>query len=110
MHVDVSRGTLISVLPREAKDYLNGFGIAAVVIYRDARIGVNHDPAGAVAAWWVEADQAGSVVKQARKNGGDVPAAARHLGVALTEHNIVLARASATGCADRGCASRSAGS
>ena len=95
MHVDVSPGTLISALPREAKDYLGAFGIAAVVIYRDGRIGVSRDPAGAVAAWWVEADQAEGVVKQARKNGGDIPAAARHLGVALTEHAIVLARAAA---------------
>jgi hypothetical protein len=95
MHVDVSPGTLISALPREAKDYLGAFGIAAVVIYRDGRIDVSHDPAGAVAAWWVEADQAAAVVKQARQNGGDVPAAARHLGVALTEHAIVVARAAA---------------
>ena len=95
MHVDVSRGILISALPREAKDYLGAFGIAAVVIYRDGRIGVSRDPAGAVAAWWVEADQAGSVVKQARKNGGDIPAAARRLGVVLTEHAIVLVRAAA---------------
>ena len=95
MHVDVSPGTLISALPREVKDYLGAFGIAAVVIYRDGRIGVSRDPAGAVAAWWVEADQAGSVVKQARKNGGDIPAAARRLGVVLTEHAIVLVRAAA---------------
>jgi hypothetical protein len=95
MHVDVSPGTLISALPREAKDYLGAFGIAAVVIYRDGRIDVSRDPAGAVAAWWVEADQAGAVVKQARKNGGDIPAAARRLGVVLTEHATVLARAAA---------------
>ena len=95
MHVDVSPGTLISALPREAKDYLGAFGIAAVAIYRDDRIGVSRDPAGAVAAWWVEADQAGGVVKQARKNGGDIPAAARKLGVTLTAHDAVIARAKA---------------
>jgi hypothetical protein len=95
MYVDVSRGTLISALPREAKDYLGAFGIAAVAIYRDDRIGVSRDPAGAVAAWWVEADQAGGVVKQARKNGGDIPAAARKLRVTLTAHDVVIARAKA---------------
>jgi hypothetical protein len=95
VHVDGSRGTLIPALPREAKDYLGAFGIAAIVIYRDGRVDVSRDPAGAVAAWWVEADKAGAIVKQARKNGGDIPAAARHLGVALTEHAIVLARAAA---------------
>jgi hypothetical protein len=46
-----------------------------------------------VAAWWVEADQAEGVVKQARKNGGDIPAAARELGVTLTAHDVVIARA-----------------
>ena len=95
MHVDVSRGTLISVLPREAKDYLGAFGIAAVVVYRDGRVGVSRDPAGAVAAWWVEADQAEGVVKQARKNGGDILAAARKLSVTLTAHDVVIARAKA---------------
>ena len=95
MYVDVSRGALISALPREAKSYFGAFGIAAVVVYRDGRVGVSRDPAGAVAAWWVEADQAGGVVKQARKNGGDIPAAARELGVTLTAHDVVIARAKA---------------
>jgi len=95
MYVDISRGTLISALPRETKSYFGAFGIAAVVVYRDGSIGVSRNPAGAVAAWWVEADQAGGVVKQARKNGGDIPAAAWKLSVALTEHSVVLARASA---------------
>jgi hypothetical protein len=95
VHFDVSRGTLISALPREVKDYLGAFGIAAVIIYRDGRIGVSRDPAGAVAAWWVEADQAEGVVKQARKNGGDILAAARKLSVTLTAHDVVIARAKA---------------
>jgi hypothetical protein len=55
---------------------------------------VSRDPAGAVAALRFEADHARGVVKQARKNGGDIPAAARHLGVPLTEHRVVLGRAS----------------
>jgi hypothetical protein len=95
MYVDVSRGTLISALPRQVKSYLNAFGIVAIVAYRDGRIGVSKNPVGAAQAWWLQADQAGGVVKQARKNGGDIPVAAQKLGVALTEHSVVLARASA---------------
>jgi hypothetical protein len=56
---------------------------------------VSRNPAGAAAAWWVEAEQAGAVIRQARKDGSDIQAIARRLGVALTEHAIVLTRASA---------------
>jgi hypothetical protein len=73
MYVDVARGTLLSPLPREAKSYFGAFGIAAVVVYRDGRVGMSRDPAGCVAAWWVEADQAGG--RQARtQNCCDIPA------------------------------------
>ena len=85
----------IPSLARAAADYVHAFNIAAVCVYRDGRIGVSRNPGGAAHAWWLQADQAAGVVKQARKNGGDIPAAARHLGVALTEHAIVLARAAA---------------
>ena len=39
------------------------------------------------------ARDASCVIRFARKRGGDIPAAARALGVALTEHATVLARA-----------------
>ena len=85
----------IPSLARAAADYVHAFNIAAVCAYRDGRIGVSRNPGGAAHAWWLQADQAAGVVKQARKNGGDIPAAAWKLSVALTEHSVVLARASA---------------
>jgi hypothetical protein len=53
---------------------------------------LDRDPAGAAAAWWVEAKQAGAVIRQPRKDGSDIQAAARQLGVTLTEHNVVAHR------------------
>jgi hypothetical protein len=53
------------------------------------------DPEGAEAAWWIPADDARAVIKLARRNGGDIVAATKVLGVQVTEHSAVLARASA---------------
>jgi uncharacterized oligopeptide transporter (OPT) family protein len=92
---DASRGELLPALPRTVKDYIHGFNITAIVAYRDGRIGTSRDPVGAVSALWVTDDLAGGLIKQAQKNGGDIPATARKLGVVLTEHATVLARASA---------------
>jgi hypothetical protein len=75
--------------------YIGAFDLAAVCRYRDGRIGVKRDPAGAQAAWWCEAVKAGPVIRAARRHSGDIPAAARALGIALTDHATVLARATA---------------
>jgi hypothetical protein len=85
----------IPSLARTDADYVHAFNIAAICAYRDGRIGVSRNPAGAAAAWWVEAEQAGAVILQARKDGSDIQAVARRPGVALTEHTTVLTRASA---------------
>jgi hypothetical protein len=85
----------IPSLPRAVADYVRAFDLAAICAYRDGRIGVSRNPAGAAAAWWVEAEQAGAVIRQAPTDGSDIQAVARRLGVALTEHAIVLTRASA---------------
>jgi hypothetical protein len=90
---DASRCELLPPLPRGVKDYIGGFGITSVCIYRDNRLAVNRDPVGAVAAWWVEAELAGGLIRQAQKNGGDIPATAQKLGVVLTPHDVVIARA-----------------
>jgi hypothetical protein len=92
---DASRYEVLPALPRTVKDYINNFGITAICAYRDGRIGVSRDPVGATAAWWVEAELAGGLIRQAQKNGGDIVATARKLGVTLTEHSTVLARAAA---------------
>jgi hypothetical protein len=85
----------IPSLPRAVADYVRAFDLAAICAYCDGRIGVSRNPAGAAAAWWVEAEEVGAVIRQARKDGSDIQAVARRLGVALTEHAIVLTRASA---------------
>jgi hypothetical protein len=59
------------------------------------RLGVTGNPAGAPAAWWCEAMKAGPVIRAARRHSGDIPAAARALGIALTDHATALARAQA---------------
>jgi hypothetical protein len=76
-------------------DYIAALDLAALCQYRDGRIGLTRNPAGAAAAWWCEAVKAGPVIRAARRHGGDIPAAARALGVALTDHATVLARATA---------------
>jgi hypothetical protein len=80
-------------LPRAVMDYIAAFDLAAVCQYRDGRLGVILNPAGAVAAWWCEAVKARPVIREAGRHSGDIPAAARALGVALTDHATVLARA-----------------
>jgi hypothetical protein len=54
--------------------------------YRDGRLGVIRNPAGAPAARWCEAVKARPVIRAARRHSGDIPAAARALGIAFTEH------------------------
>jgi hypothetical protein len=71
------------------------FDLAAVCRYLDGRIAVVRNPADADAAWWCEARDAGRVIRLARKHSSDIPAAARTLGIALTDHATVLARAKA---------------
>jgi hypothetical protein len=88
-------GAIITPLPRAVMDYIRAFDLAAVCQYRDGRLAVARDPAGAAAAWWCEAAKTGPVIRAARLHGGDIPAAARVLGVTLTDHATVLARAKA---------------
>ena len=85
----------IPSLARAAADYVHAFNIAAVCVYRDGRIGVSRNPVGVAQAWWLQTDEAGAVIREGRKNGGDIPAAARELGVMLTAHDVVIARAKA---------------
>jgi hypothetical protein len=92
---DASRREVLPALPRAIKDYAASFNIVAVCAYRDGRIGVSRDPVGATAAWWVEAELAGGLIRQVRQNGGDIPTTAQKLGVLLTDHSTVLTRASA---------------
>jgi hypothetical protein len=49
----------------------------------------------ATAAWWIDSRHAPLVAQVARQDGGDIPAAARALGVRLTEHRVVVQRVTA---------------
>jgi len=53
------------------------------------------NPAAAAGAWWCETGKAGPVIREARRHTGDILAAARALGVTLTDHATVLARTKA---------------
>ena len=61
--------------------------------HRDGRLGVTRNPAGAAVTWWCETVKAGPLIRAARRHNGDIPAAARELGVAVTDHATVLASA-----------------
>jgi hypothetical protein len=67
----------IEPLSPAVRDYLRTFDLTAI----------------ASAAWWCETVKAGPVIRAARRHSGDIPAAARALGVAFTDHATVLARA-----------------
>ena len=91
----------VTALPRSVARYIAGFNLAAVCRYRDGRLGVSRDPEGAGEAWWCLETQAGAVVKRARREGGDILAAARALGIPLTAHTLLISRAkSASGRID----------
>ena len=70
-------------------DYVHSFDLTALAIYRDGRIGITRDPAGATSAWWCEAAKAGTVLKVAQRHG--VEAAVR----GLVEHKVIVASVTA---------------
>jgi hypothetical protein len=86
----------IEPLPRALRDYLAAFNVVALCVYADGRLGTSRNPRGAAAAWWVESNKAGPVLRVAKRDSGDIPAAAKALGVRLTEHSRVVARVSAS--------------
>ena len=53
----------IAPLPGPVMDYIAAFDLAAVCQYRDGRLGVILNPAGAVAAWWCEAVKARPLIR-----------------------------------------------
>jgi len=67
--------------------------ISAHSISSPCRVSTTRNPTGAAAAWWCEIVKAGPVIRAARRHGGDIPAAARALGLVLTHDATILARA-----------------
>jgi hypothetical protein len=82
-------------LSKPVADYIRQFGLTSICRYRDGRLSVTRDPTGADRAWWLHAEQAGAVLKAARRDGGNIEAAARKAGVELADHGAVLARSEA---------------
>ena len=83
---------MIPPLSADVKRYITKFDVAAVVRYSGGGLGTSRDPQGAEIAYWIEAAQAGAVLKRARNNGGNIPAAAKALGVHLTDHPALCQR------------------
>ena len=48
-------GMAIAPLPHSARDYVRAFDLMAICQWRDGRLGVSGNPAGAEAAWWCPA-------------------------------------------------------
>jgi hypothetical protein len=83
---------MIPALSADVKQYVSRFDVCAVARYCGGGLGVTRDPEGAEICYWVEAAQAGAVLRRARNNGGDIPAAAKALGVHLTDHPVLCQR------------------
>jgi hypothetical protein len=89
--------TTIPTLPRGVSAYVAAFDLTSIAVTRDdGRLVVTRNPAGATAAWWCPAREASRVVRHARRDSGDVEAAARALGVPVTVHHVAVQRAAAS--------------
>jgi hypothetical protein len=79
-------GMAVAPLSHSARDYVRAFGLTCIALWRDGRLGVSRNPAGAEAAWWCPAKPTGKIVRAANANGKDVIAAAARLHTPLTPH------------------------
>jgi hypothetical protein len=86
----------IPTLPRGVSDYVAAFDLTSIAVTRDGRLVVTRNPAGAASAWWCPAKEASRIVRHARKDSGDIPAAAKALGVPVTVHHVAIQRAGAS--------------
>ena len=79
--------------------YLSAFDLIAIYVTAEDRVHVGRNPAGAVAAWWVKsramARKIALAIDNAHPPADRVVSAAAKLGVLLTEHATVVARATA---------------
>jgi hypothetical protein len=76
----------VAPLSHSARDYVRGFDLTCIALWRDGRLGVSRNPVGAEEAWWCPAKAAGAIVRSANANGKDVAAAAAQLHTPLTDH------------------------
>jgi hypothetical protein len=86
----------IPPLPPAIAEYVARFDLTAIAVTRDNRVIVSGDPAGAKAAWWCQAEDAGQILSWLLEHRSlDAPYAARTLGLTVTEHETVVQRAAA---------------
>jgi hypothetical protein len=86
----------IAPLPPAITDYISRFDLTALAVTRDNRVVVTRNPAGAKAAWWCKAEDAGPLLRWLiSRLSHDAPYAARTLGLTVTEHEVVVQRAAA---------------
>jgi len=80
----------IPAIQNSVLQYMRGFDLGCVALTRDQRLISTTNPEGCLQAWWLQACDAGAVLAKARADHGDVPAAARALGVKLAPHDYVM--------------------
>jgi hypothetical protein len=91
-----SMADTIAPLPPAIASYVGRFELTALAVTRDNRIIVTRDPAGAKAAWWCKAEDAGPLLRWLVSHlSHDAPYAARTLRLVVTEHATVVQRAAA---------------
>jgi hypothetical protein len=82
---------IIEPLSAASLDYLAAFNLACVAVSPTGRVFVSRNPSGASLAWWAKADDADKIAKAAWRTG-DVPEAARRLGLTVMPHSVVAKR------------------
>ena len=91
----------LSPLPRSLRAYLAAFDLVAISVMPDGRVRVSRDPgrAGAFIALWTEDRHAASKIAQLASNAERpteaIISAALELRVPLTDHSVVVTRATA---------------
>jgi hypothetical protein len=114
----------IAALPPNVAGYIVAFDLSAVAVTRDGRLIATRDPSGCARAWWASARDIGQFMRHwadmpakvtlqlerpisqttkpvAMADLVDIPTTAAALGIVVTEHSEVLARAHGRGKPDR---------
>jgi hypothetical protein len=79
----------IPKVPTAVLNYLSNFGAVAVVVTRRGSIITVQNPTGYECAVWVRKQDAQRLVDESRERG-NVEASAKHLGIAVTPHEVAL--------------------
>jgi hypothetical protein len=92
----MSSPSLIAPLSGNGRAYVRAFDLHAIAIYRDGRIAVAENPAGAAEAFWCESRRdAHLIARLARASGSSIPDAARELHLRVGGHAHVVGKSEA---------------